>query len=333
MEQLIWPLVLAFVFALACGPALLPVLKRLKLGQNVRDDGPQAHLSKVGTPTMGGIIILVASVAATLLMFRNSVQWVLFAIVITAGFAIIGFLDDTVKVCMQRSLGLRPHQKIIGQVGLAVVVAVFAASNAGIGTLLYIPFFGYVDFGWFYVPFTVFIVVGMVNSVNLTDGLDGLAGGMSVIVCAGFAIVAYYLADQAQASGEILRAASLKNMAVFGTATSGACLGFLRFNAHPARVFMGDTGSLGLGAAISVLAVVTRMQYLLPIMGGMFIASTVSAIIQTASYKSRRKRVFRMAPLHHHFELAGMHETKVVSMYYAITLGLSILGLITLMAW
>jgi phospho-N-acetylmuramoyl-pentapeptide-transferase len=331
MEQLIWPLVLAFVFALVLGPAMLPVLRRLKLGQNIREDGPQAHLSKGGTPTMGGVIFLLPGIAATLLLFKNSVQWVLFAVIITAGFAVIGFLDDTVKVAMHRSLGLRPYQKMIGQIGLATVVALFAAGNANIGTTLFVPLFGYVEFGWFYVPFTVFIVVGMVNSVNLTDGLDGLAGGMSVIVCAGFAIVSFYLADRAQVVGEILRAVSLRNIAVFGSAMAGGCLGFLRFNAHPARVFMGDTGSLGLGAAISVLAVVTRMQYLLPIMGGMFIASTVSAIIQTTSFKVRGKRVFRMAPLHHHFELSGMHETTVVSMYYAITLGLSILGLISMM--
>ncbi len=331
MEQLIWPLVLAFVFALACGPAMLPVLRRLKLGQNVRDDGPQAHLSKVGTPTMGGIIFLLPAIAVTLMLFQSNIQWVLFAIVITLGFALIGFMDDTIKVFLHRSMGLKPYQKMIGQIGFGIVVALFAAQNADIGTQLYIPFMGYVEFGWFYVPFTVFVVVGMVNSVNLTDGLDGLAGGMSVIVCASFAIVAFYLALQAKETGDLLRSVSLNNMAVFATATAGGCLGFLRFNAHPAHVFMGDTGSLGLGAAISVLAVVTRMQYLLPVMGGMFIASTVTSIIQTVSYKTRHRRVFRMAPLHHHFELSGMHETKVVSIYYAITLGLSILGLITLM--
>ncbi len=331
MEQLIWPLVLAFLFTLAGGPAMLPVLKRLKLGQNIRDDGPQTHMYKGGTPTMGGIIFLLPCIIVTLMLFQNSIKWVLFAIVITIGFALIGLLDDLVKVYMHRSLGLRPFQKMIGQMGLSIIVALYAAGNPDIGTMLFIPWFGYIEFGWFYVPFTVFIVVGMVNSVNLTDGLDGLAGGMSFIVCAGFAIVAFYLADQAQTTGEILRAVSLRNMAVFGTALAGACLGFLRFNAHPAHVFMGDTGSLGLGAAISVLAVVTRMQYLLPIMGGMFVMSTVSSIIQTVSFKARHKRVFRMAPLHHHFELSGMHETKVVSMYYTITLALSILGLITLM--
>ena len=255
MEQFIWPLVLAFVCALACGPAMLPILRRLKLGQNIRDDGPQAHLSKGGTPTMGGFIFLLPGIVVTLMLFQSSVQWVLFAVVITVGFAVIGFLDDIIKVHFHRSLGLKPYQKMIGQIGLAIVVSLFAAHNADIGTKLYIPLLGYVEFGWFYIPFTVFIVVGMVNSVNLTDGLDGLAGGMSVIVCAGFAIVAFFLAMQAKITGDILRSVSLKNMAIFGTAIAGGCLGFLRFNAHPAHVFMGDTGSLGLGAAISVLAV------------------------------------------------------------------------------
>lgn len=330
MQQLIWPLVLAFVIALACGPAILPALRRLKLGQNVRDDGPQTHLIKAGTPTMGGVVFLLAGVAAAIVFTRNSLHFTLFAVLITLGYGLIGFLDDYIKVAKHRSLGLTPMQKIVGQLGLAIVVALFAAMRNEIGTALYIPFCGYVDFGFLYVPFTVFIVVGMVNSVNLTDGLDGLASGMSVIVCAGFALVAYALAQSAQASGEILRAVCLRNMCVFGSAMAGGCLGFLRINAHPARVFMGDTGSLGLGAAISVLAVVTRMQYLLPIMGGMFIASTVSVIIQVVSFRRTGKRVFRMAPLHHHFELGGMHETKVVSMYYVITIALVALGLLSL---
>ena len=173
-------------------------------------------------------------------------------------------------------------------------------------------------------------MVGMVNSVNLTDGLDGLAGGMGVIVCAGFAITAYTLAGDATASGQVLKGIEMNNMAVFGAAMAGACLAFLRFNAHPAKVFMGDTGSLALGAAISVLAVTTRMIYLLPVMGFMYILSTISVILQVGSFKLRHERVFRMAPLHHHFELKGMHETRIVVMYYAWTLAFTILGIVSL---
>jgi phospho-N-acetylmuramoyl-pentapeptide-transferase len=331
MRQLVWPLVLSFLLALACGPVMLPILRSLKLGQNVRDDGPQAHLSKGGTPTMGGFIFLVPCIAVTLILFTGSIQWVLFAVAITLGFTIIGFLDDIIKAYLHRSLGLKPYQKIIGQIGLALLASLFAAYNPNIGTKLFIPYLGYIQFGWFYVPFTVFVIVGMVNSVNLTDGLDGLAGGMSVVVFAGFAMVAFYLSFIAGDTGNIQQSVSLKNMAIFGTAMAGGCLGFLRLNAHPAHVFMGDTGALGLGAAISVLAITTRMLYLLPIMGGMFVISSVTSIIQTLSYKTRQKRVFLMAPLHHHFELSGMHETKVVSMYYVITLILVIFGIITLM--
>ena len=283
MQQLIWPLVVGFLLSLAAGPIILPILRRLKMGQSVRDDGPQTHLIKQGTPTIGGLIFLIGGLGSALLFTRQS----------------YGF-------------------------------AIFAAHSPEIGTELYVPFAGLVDFGSWYIPFVVFIVVGMVNSVNLTDGLDGLAGGMGVIVCAGFAITAYTLAGDATASGQVLKGIEMNNMAVFGAAMAGACLAFLRFNAHPAKVFMGDTGSLALGAAISVLAVTTRMIYLLPVMGFMYILSTISVILQVGSFKLRHKRVFRMAPLHHHFELKGMHETRIVVMYYAWTLAFTILGIVSL---
>ncbi len=327
MQQLIWPLLAAFLLSLSIGPLVLPLLRRLKLGQSVRDDGPQTHLIKQGTPTIGGVIFLFGSMLSVLLFARQSYTFTIFAMMITLGFGAIGFLDDYIKVARRRSLGLRAYQKIIGQLGLAVVVAVFAAHNAEIGTYQYIPFLGFVDFGGWYIPFTVFIVVGMVNSVNLTDGLDGLAGGMSVIVCAGLALVAFVLYQTALVQGQVLLSAEMSNMAVFGSAMAGGCLAFLRFNAHPARVFMGDTGSLALGAAISVMAVATRMMYLLPVMGTLFIASTVSVILQVGSFKLRHKRIFKMAPLHHHFELKGMHETKIVASYYALTLLGTLVGL------
>ena len=330
MQQLIWPLVVGFLLSLAAGPIILPILRRLKMGQSVRDDGPQTHLIKQGTPTIGGLIFLIGGLGSALLFTRQSYGFAIFAVLITLGFGAVGFLDDFIKVVKHRSLGLKAYQKIIGQLGLAILVAVFAAHSPEIGTELYVPFAGLVDFGSWYIPFVVFIVVGMVNSVNLTDGLDGLAGGMGVIVCAGFAITAYTLAGDATASGQVLKGIEMNNMAVFGAAMAGACPAFLRFNAHPAKVFMGDTGSLALGAAISVLAVTTRMIYLLPVMGFMYILSTISVILQVGSFKLRHKRVFRMAPLHHHFELKGMHETRIVVMYYAWTLAFTILGIVSL---
>ncbi|MBQ9989093.1 MAG: phospho-N-acetylmuramoyl-pentapeptide-transferase [Clostridia bacterium] len=329
MSMLIWPLVAAFCIALCLGPVFLPILRKLKFGQTVRDDGPASHLIKSGTPTMGGVVFLVAGLAAAAILGGRLSMWMIVCLATTAGYALIGFLDDYIKIVKHRSLGLRAYQKIIGQVAFSFLLAWYAANDPSVGTKLYVPFLGLMDFGWFYIPFTMFIVVGMTNSVNLTDGLDGLASGVSVMCCATFAFVAFTMAANAQAAGLSGQAENLRDLAVFGSAMAGGCLGFLKMNAHPARVFMGDTGSLGLGGAISALAVLSRMQYLLPIAGGMFIASTISVIIQVISYKTRKKRVFRMAPLHHHFELGGMHETQVVSMYYAITVGLCILGLLS----
>lgn len=320
MLQLIWPLVVAFAVAIAIGPIVLPVLRRLKLGQNVRDDGPQAHLVKAGTPTMGGVIFLIAAVVATAIFVRGNLQWICFAVLATLGFGAIGFLDDFIKVYKKRSLGLRPYQKIIGQFGLALVMALFAYYQPEIGSELYVPGFDISwDLGWFYIPFTIFVVIAVTNSVNLTDGLDGLASGVSVIDCLAFAVMAYGLATQALSVGDVQLSADLKNVAVFGSAMAGGCLGFLRTNSYPAKVFMGDTGSLALGAAISAIAILTKMQLFIPIMGIMFVMSSLSSIIQSVSFKLRHKRVFKMAPLHHHFELSGMHETRIVALYVIIT--------------
>lgn len=329
MQQLIWPLVVAFAISLALGPIMLPLLRRLKLGQNVRDDGPQAHLLKSGTPTMGGILILIGLSVSAFLFARDNLEWTAFCVVITLGFALIGFLDDYIKIVKKRSLGLTPMQKIIGQVGLAFIVAMFAYLRTEIGSMLYVPFTGeYIDMGILFIPFTMFVVVGTVNSVNLTDGLDGLASGVSVIVLGGFALICYFMAQEAQQLGLQFYAVCLRNGSVFCSAAAGGCMAFLSFNSFPAKVFMGDTGSLGLGGCISVIAVLTGMQLIVPIICGMFMVSTVTAIIQTTSYKLRRKRVFKMAPLHHHFELVGMHETKVVVMYMMLSLGLCIVALI-----
>ena len=239
---------------------------------------------------------------------------------ITLGFGAVGFLDDFIKVVKHRSLGLKAYQKIIGQLGLAILVAVFAAHSPEIGTELYVPFVGLVDFGSWYIPFVVFIVVGMVNSVNLTDGLDGLAGGMGVIVCAGFAITAYTLAGDATASGQVLKGIEMNNMAVFGAAMAGACLAFLRFNAHPAKVFMGDTGSLALGGFVAASAYMMRMPLFIPIIGLIYLVEVLSVIIQVTYFKrTGGKRIFKMAPIHHHFELCGWSETRVVAVFAIVT--------------
>ncbi len=328
MQKLILASVVAFAVSLAVGPLIIPMLKRLKFGQMVRDDGPETHLKKAGTPTMGGVIIFTGLIAATFLI-SPAQEFVWAAALVTAGYALIGFLDDFLKIRNKRSLGLRAYQKIIGQLGLAVVAAIFAYNHPYIGSKLIFPISGAEwDLGGWYIPFTIFVVIALVNSVNLTDGLDGLASGVTLVVGATMGIVIYGLFALAESSGELLHSVNLEGLMVFTGALAGACLGFLRFNTYPARVFMGDTGSFALGAALSAVFIISRMTLLIPVMGGMFVASSVSVILQVGSYKLRKKRIFKMAPLHHHFELKGYQETKIVAMYMIITTALCLLSLL-----
>lgn len=320
MHNLIYAILLSFTVSLLLGPVTIPILRRLKFGQMVRDDGPQTHLSKAGTPTMGGVIILLAVVLTCLALFSGPVEYLLLAVLVTLGYGLVGFLDDFIKVIRKRSMGLRAYQKIIGQLGLAIVVAVFAYNDPGIGSRLIIPFTGIEwDMGVWFIPFTVFVVLAVVNGVNLTDGLDGLAAGVTLINTLTLGILYAVFIAASQASGQTLLADNLRNMLVFAGAVTGACLGFLRFNTYPARVFMGDTGALALGGALSVLAIMLRVTLLIPVMGLMFVLSDVSVVLQVGSYKLRKKRIFKMAPLHHHFELKGNPETKVVAMYMLVT--------------
>lgn len=329
MDMIIYAVLVSFFIALAVGYVGVPILKRLKFGQQVRDDGPETHLSKSGTPTMGGIIILIALTATTLIFAKGSYEYAWVSLGVTIGFGLIGLMDDMIIVVKKRSLGLRAYQKIIGQIGIGLIVAFFAFNNPAIGSKLIVPFFNVEwDLGIWYIPFTVFVVVGVVNSVNLTDGLDGLASGVTLINSATFTIIFFGFYGVYTASGQSLLASNISNMMVFGAALTGACLGFLRFNTYPAKVFMGDTGSLALGAALSVMAVVSRLQLLLVITGIMFMVTTISVILQVGSYKLRKKRIFKMAPLHHHFELKGIPESKIVAFYMIITIILCMIGIL-----
>jgi phospho-N-acetylmuramoyl-pentapeptide-transferase len=317
-DTLIYSILLSFGVSLLLGPLAIPLLKRLKFRQMVRDDGPQTHLSKAGTPTMGGVIILLAAVLTCLVLFSGPVEYLLLAVLIMLGYGLVGFLDDFIKVLRRRSMGLRAYQKIIGQLGLAVVVALFAYNDPNIGSKLIVPFAGVEwDLGVWYVPFTVFAVLGVVNGVNLTDGLDGLASGVTLLNALTFGLL--YIVFIGNAAGRTLYADNLKNMLVFAGAVTGACLGFLRYNTYPARVFMGDTGALALGGALAVMAIMVRMTLIIPLIGLMFVLSVVSVVLQVGSYKLRKKRVFKMAPLHHHYELKGNPETKVVAIYMIVT--------------
>ncbi len=322
----------ALIASFLLGKTVIGRLRRLKVGQHVRDDGPQTHLNKKGTPTMGGILIITALVSSTLLWsdLRNVYVWVvLFA---TLAFGAIGFWDDYLKVVKKRSTGLRAYQKFGLQIAASVAIGVFLSGNPydPNSTLLSVPFMKHflLDLGWFYIPFSAFVIVASSNAVNLTDGLDGLAAGLVGIAATANAVLVYigghkviseYLKIQyIPGSGEL---------AVFCAALLGASLGFLWYNAHPAEVFMGDVGSLSLGGALGTLAVVTKHELILVVVGGIFVVETISVILQVASYKMTGKRLFKMAPLHHHFEQIGWPESKVIVRFWIIGIILALVSL------
>lgn len=316
MRNIAFTVVSAFVATLILGYMFIPFLRRLKFGQNVRQDGPKSHLVKSGTPTMGGLFFLIPLIVISLVFAKEKFDFVLAAVLATFGFGLIGFLDDYIKIVKKRSLGLRAYQKILGQTFLSVALAYFAYSNEYIGSSMIIPFANIEwDLGVYYIPVAAFIIIGTVNSVNLTDGLDGLCAGVTVIVSVTLCIIISSAAAMFNEEGLGYLAANYGNLALFAAALVGVCLGFLRYNSYPAQVFMGDTGSLGLGGAISALSILMRLPLWLPLIGGVYMAESISDIIQVASFKLRGKRVFKMAPLHHHFELTGMPETKVVAMF------------------
>ena len=305
-------IVFAMGIALVMGPALIPWLRRINAGQTIRDDGPQSHLGKSGTPTMGGIIIITAVVVTVFLMAGWDAQ-ALAALAAILAFGAIGFWDDYIKVVLKRSLGLRARYKIILQlvVGIALILLLAYGGNRGTGVL--IPFVGIsVDLGWWYYPFLLFILVGTPNAVNLTDGLDGLATGVMAIVM----VVLLVLSWQSKQYG----------LALFCGAVLGACLGFLVFNRHPAHVFMGDTGSMALGGALAMVAAISQLELALVMIGAVFVAEALSDIIQVASFKLRGRRVLLMAPLHHHFELKGWSEVKVVLVFWVAALVMGVIG-------
>lgn len=336
MQTLIYALLLSMTVTLLSGLFFIPMLKRLKFGQSERDLGPKSHLEKAGTPTMGGLIFLLGILVSTLCMTSMANELTIPALLITFGFALIGFLDDFLKVRNHNTDGLRAYQKIIGQFGIALVLALFAYRNPMIGSKIYLPFFNAEwDLGIFYIPFIVFVTVGTVNSVNLTDGLDGLAAGTTSVYAIAMSVTFAFLSYAALVPSGMGQAkltqlgAQLSSMGSFAAAVAGGCLGYLYYNAYPAKVFMGDTGSLALGGAVACMAVFSRAVILLALMGICFMASAVSVILQVGSYKLRHgKRIFRMAPLHHHFELGGMSETQIVCMYMLVTLIACLLGLL-----
>ncbi|MEO6193748.1 MAG: phospho-N-acetylmuramoyl-pentapeptide-transferase [Thermoanaerobaculia bacterium] len=329
-------MVLALILSWLLGPWFIRQLRRLSVGQNIRDVGPQAHQVKAGTPTMGGLLILFATLVPTLLLgdLRNVYVW-LVAIVTTA-FGAIGFADDYLKVRNRRNLGLTARAKFLLQVlvGLAFGIALLVLpAESGFNPAVTLPFIKrlVLHLGYFYIPFVAFVLVGSSNAVNLTDGLDGLAIGATSVAAATYAIFTYVAGNRVIANYlQLSYVPGVGEVAVFCGAMVGAGIGFLWFNSHPAEVFMGDVGSLSLGAAIGSVAVIAKQEILLVLVGGLFVMEALSVIIQVASFKLRGKRVFRMSPLHHHFELSGWAEPKVIVRFWILSILFALLSLSTL---
>ena len=329
----IYAAITALLIAFIIGPWLIRLLRERQIGQTIRRDGPESHLAKEGTPTMGGVLVLLATIIPTLLWANLTNPYIWIAVLVMAGFGALGFADDYTKVIRKNSKGLSPKTKLFFQFTLAILAAWFIHMDLGINNTLTIPFFKNLrpDLGYFYIPFIVLVIVGASNAVNLTDGLDGLAIGPAAITAATYMLFAYLAGHIKIASYlQIQYVPGVGELAVFCGAMVGAGLGFLWFNAYPAQVFMGDTGSLAIGAALGVIAVMVKQEIVLALVGGIFVIEALSVIFQVTSFKTRRKRVFRMAPLHHHFELEGWKEPKIIVRFWIISIILALLAISTL---
>lgn len=309
-----------FLMALIAGPIIITMLKRLKFGQTVRDDGPATHLKKMGIPTIGGLIFLIPMII-TSVIFAPKYPDIIPMLLVTTGFGAVGFIDDMVKVVKKNKDGLSVAQKSFGQLLVSAAFAVYVAYSPSLGTGMILPFMGIdtvVELPvWLFIPFIILVMYLITNSVNLTDGVDGLCTGVTLIVAVFFTVVA-----MVRGEWDFVK--------LFCSITAGGCLGFLVFNIHPAKVFMGDTGSLALGGVVGAAAVIMKMPWMLLVVGAIYAVESLSVMIQVASFKLRGKRVFKMAPIHHHFELSGWAETKVVRVFWLITLVLCFIGFATL---
>ncbi|AEF81548.1 phospho-N-acetylmuramoyl-pentapeptide-transferase [Leadbettera azotonutricia] len=321
-------LLICFIF----GPGIIEALKRLKVNQSIREDGPATHLKKSGTPTMGGIFIILSVIVSMVLWMDLGSAKVWLTLGAFGAFGLIGFIDDYLKVAKHNSDGLPAWAKLAGQFAIAIAVMIILYASGG-DTALYIPFFknAVIDLGVFWIPFGVILIVGESNAVNFSDGLDGLLAGLLILVFITLTILTY-LSGRTDYSSYLgipyIKEAG--ELTVFCLAAVGACIGFLWFNAHPADVFMGDVGSLSLGGVIAVISLIIKKEILILIIGGVFVLEIASVVIQVASYKLRKKRVFKMAPLHHHFELSGWAETKVVIRFWILGGLFAIIALSTL---
>lgn len=317
-KLLILSFALSLAIALAFGPLVIRELKKFHARQSEREEGPQSHKYKAGTPTMGGILILAALTVACLVFDPMDLRKGL-ALFLTLGHGLIGFLDDSIKAVKKRNLGLTAKQKLAAQFVMAAIFCYILDAFLHFPTTLWIPFTTItVDLGMFYYLFVFVMIVGTSNAVNLTDGLDGLAAGSCAITSVAYVVIAVAL--------------GYTHFAIFGTALTGACLGFLFYNQHPAKMFMGDTGSLALGGALAAMAILTKTELLLILAGGLYVIEALSVIIQVVSFKTRGVRVFKMSPIHHHFELSGWSEVKVVTVFWTFSAIMAILAIIVVLA-
>lgn len=303
---------LGLIFSLIGGNYFIPMLRRLHAGQEIREDGPQSHLVKAGTPTIGGIIFLTSAILATLVI-KNLTYEAMVLFISTLGFGLVGFVDDYLKVVYKRNLGFTARQKLLAQILIAVLLYVLIRTSDGLSTAMLVPGRGTTwEMGIMFIPFIIFVVVGTVNSVNLTDGLDGLSSSVTIIVMLFFSLVSYKMGRT--------------SITLFCLVMAGALLGFLFYNKYPAKVFMGDTGSLALGGAVVAVAILLNLPLLLPICCGIYFIETLSVIIQVISFKTRGKRVFLMSPIHHHFEHKGMNEVQIVGLFSIVEIVLCVIS-------
>lgn len=328
MERIFLSVIIAFFVSLIISPLIIRFFKRLKANQTIYEY-VDMHKQKANTPTMGGVIFIVGSIVAFFCAKNGNFNLSLICIVCFLSYGIIGFLDDFLKIKFKRNLGLRAYQKIIGQVAISIIIAMFAYSNADIGSTIYLPFTTQtIDLGWFYIPFCIFVFLAITNSVNLTDGLDGLAGGVSLTYLFGFVFVQFIILKTLPIfDANIL--AEQHNLLVLCGGVIGALLCYLLFNSYPAKIFMGDTGSLALGGLIASVCICTKQILLIPILGIMFVVSAVSVVMQVGYYKLKKKRIFLMAPYHHHLEKKGLNESKIVVIYIVVTIVISVASIFT----
>lgn len=325
MEFQLKILLISFFTTIILGIFMIPVLQRLKVGQSEREDGPKSHLKKSGTPTMGGIIMAISIIGATIVAFIHYIgkepdvgRRLIPLIIVTIGFGVIGFIDDYKKVILRNTDGLKPKAKMLGLFIISVLFVIYINKILGIGTAIIIPFFK-IELTLptlIYIPFTIFVILATTNAVNLTDGVDGLATCVTLVIMTTITVIAIIF--------------DIKEVIILGSIVCGTCLGFLIFNLNKAKVFMGDTGSLLLGGVVSCSAIYLKMPLILIILAAVPVVETLSVIIQVVYYKKTKKRIFKMTPIHHHFELCGWRENKIVSIFSGATIALCIIGLLSI---